>query len=144
MSRVGISADNIAKMDNGMLGMQIDRLIEGIIKDICNRPANVAGKCEVRELTLKLKFTPEVQVDQNTRQTELTAIKVQPVVETKIPAVTGGLTDVRLVGGKPMFNEGNPANFAQGALFDEQQRAAAEAAALAAREQADKPVEAAA
>lgn len=115
-----LDAESIPALDNGAFGDAINKAFRTIFSDILDRPSNAQGKPEKRKLKIEIDFIPEVE-EQDKRA--LTGIKIEPKVQGDIPAIVGGLTDVRFVGKTPCFNKDCPTNFYQKPLsldFDEQ------------------------
>lgn len=108
---IQLDATGIAELDGGMFGAAINRAIDIVQKDIRDRPANAAGKCEPRKVQIELTFTPEGTLRQGVF--ELEAIQLEPKVKGTVPPVVGGVTEVRIVRGKPHFNRDVPHSFDQ-------------------------------
>lgn len=111
---IPLSADTISKLHNGVFGSRINDCIDKIVKDIVDRPINGAGKHETRKLNIKLEFIPETTLEEGAHRLE--AINVEGTVSGDIPVYRTKRTDVRIRGGRVMFNQHNPEQFHQPTL----------------------------
>lgn len=117
-----LDAQSIPALDNGSFGDAINKAFRIIFADILDRPSNAQGKPEKRKLKIEIDFIPEVE-EQDKRA--LKGIKIEPKVQGDIPAIVGGLTDVRFVGKTACFNRDCPENFYQKPLpYEQPERAA--------------------
>ena len=104
-------------LDEGLFARSVTQCLWDAIRDIRNRPCDLNGATESREVTIKLKMTPRVSENHITRSYELSGIDLESIVGSKIPAVRGGKTDVRISGNAvPVINVESPNYFEQRTL----------------------------
>lgn len=101
----------LAELDNGNFGRAVRQALAAVIKDIDNRPANIAGKVEARKVNIELKLEPVVEYDEDSGRYKLSGIALEPTCKSILPPVRGGITDVKLRRGVPHFNRDCPRNF---------------------------------
>lgn len=123
-----LNARSIADLDNGAFGLEIDRQLRMLARDIVDRPTDVMGKATPgRKLKLAFDLTPIVEFDQQQGISVLTGISVEPSIDGTMPKVSGGKTESRINSdGGLVFNKAIPAKFDQRPLFPETEEAADE------------------
>jgi hypothetical protein len=118
------NSNALAGLDGGALGLELDRQIGMLCRDINDRPMDCTGKATpARKLKVEFTLTPVIEFDKDTQSPALTGIEVEPHVDGITPKVTGGKTEVRMIRGKLLYNKSIPTKFDQMPLFPEDEEA---------------------
>lgn len=118
--------ESLLRLDNGAISKAGNMELQKIFEDMMDRPATASGKTKPRELVLKFKFDSEVKEDKiGSRRWKIDHVKVVPTITSKLPAVTGGINEIKLavsdnghVHGR--WNPEIPDDLDQPALFPEE------------------------
>lgn len=105
--------ENIAALDGGMFGAQVNAHVGAVLRDILNRRATLNGNPEHRKIKIELDFVGKVELNKATNTVEVVEIIVTPSADLVMPKTRGDANVLRMKSGHLLFNAEFPKDFEQ-------------------------------
>ncbi len=119
------TANVLTELDHGALGVELNRQLQVLARDIIDRPMDAHGKpTPARKLKLAFELRPIIEFDQEAKSPVLKSIAIEPTVDGITPKVIGGVTELRMIRGQLLYNKFIPDKFDQRPLFDHEEEPA--------------------
>jgi hypothetical protein len=122
-------AKSLLALDEGRIAKAIDMEMKKVFGDIIDRPCSASGKTKPRKMTIEIEVSPIVKEDKsNMQRWVVDHVEIVPKINSKLPAVTGGINAVKLsisrdgagvVGVHGRWNPEIPDDLDQPSLFEE-------------------------